>query len=342
LKIAILHFENTSRPVTGHGTYLSNLSRSLTDKGHSVETLNLFGPHSGENLGRDRLKRVCYSAFLFTITRRLRGHDVILFTEPLYPQNLVLLRYLKLSIRAPIVLWLGAPRITQNFYYFLIKKEFPALVTAGITRPFAEKIASAVEILAPGVDMAKLRPQATDKRWDFLYIGHLFKEKGVLLLLQAMKLLKARNVSVRLKIVHTPCAEEGFFRRFIADNRLDNVEMERAIIENTCFIYNTARVFVYPGIARNRVADVPLTIIEASACGLSVVTTGLYRHVDLPNIIHCQPVPERLAAAMLKAASGLTAQQQAGTLSEVERRHSLVCLGDRAEACFNRLLNGKH
>jgi glycosyltransferase involved in cell wall biosynthesis len=342
LKIAILHFEETSRPGNGYKAYLLNLSRSLIQKGHRVDTLNLFGTASAAHLWGDRLKRTRYSAYLLAHAARLGGYDIVLFTEPLYPHNLLLLRYLRLCCRACIVLWLWMPRISQEAYYTLIKKDFPALITAEIARPFAEKLATRVEILLPAVDIGRMCPRDVDKKWDFLYLGHLAREKGVILLLQAMKIIKANNMPCNLKIVHTPGKEEGAVRRFIAENGLDKVEIEMAVTDNHAAIYSSARVFVYPGIAYHRVVDTPLTIIEASACGLPVVTTSLYRHIALPNLTYCETDPELLAAAMLRALGSWDSLQQARALSVIQECHSLESLGNRAEAYFRGLLKGRH
>jgi len=340
LKIAILHFENIKKPLTGDGAYFLNLSQSLIERGHTVDILSAFDTPSRVFLWLDRIKRSGYTAFLLARAHKLNRYDIVLFTEPLYPHNLALLRYLKRRIKPEIVLYTNMPSIVNNLYYAPINTKFPALISAEITRPFAEKIASRVKLLSPGVDVRKLRPMDRDKKWDFLYIGHLYKEKGVLLLLQAMKLLREKRPSLRLKIIHTSSSEENSYREYISDNRLDNVDIERAIINDHTSTYNSTRVFVYPGIAYGRVAATPLTIIEASACGLPVVTTTLYRHINLPNITFAETDPESLADAMFRVIDGWNLEKQGQTLSAIHRDWSLESMGGSSEAFFTEVING--
>ena len=341
LKIAILHFEDVKRPVTGYGTYLLNLSCSLMARGHQVEILNLFAASSRVSLWGDRLKRTVYSFYCLGRAGKLGRYDIVLFAEPLYPQNLLLLKCLQLRLRACIVLWLRMPRFTSGFYYALISRQFPSFITGEIARPFAEKIAAEVYLLSPGLDVERMGLQNTPKKWDFLYIGHLFPEKGVLLLLQAMKVLKERQVNLSLKIVHIPCGEERFYSKYIRDNGLDNVDMETAVIDDRLSIYNSARAYVYPGTSYTRVVETPLTIIEASACGLPVVTTSLYRHIHLPNIVLADTTPESMAEAMLHTLESWSGWKRDRTISAVRHEYSLESLGEKAEKFFNKVLAGK-
>jgi glycosyltransferase involved in cell wall biosynthesis len=323
LNISILHFEDTRTSVSGYGRYLANLCRSLVEKGHQVDTLSLFGSPSNSSLWAERLKRTRYSAFLFSNTKQLNLYDIVLFTEPLYPQNLILLRYLKMQLKVKVVLWLSIPRIKAMIYYLPINHKFPAYVTSEKAFVLAKQIATRVELFPSGVDIGRLQPVDMDKKWDFLYIGNLYREKGVLLLLQAMKLLKEKKVSLKLKIIHASGEGAVYYRRYISNNKLDNVDMEMSIIDKHLSIFNSARVYVYPGISYHRVADVVLTIIEAYACGLPVVTTSLYRYINLPNMIYTDANPELLANAMLKAIETWNQQKQGQILFAIQRDYSL-------------------
>ncbi|MFC2044890.1 glycosyltransferase [Chloroflexota bacterium] len=341
MKVAILYFQNINAPMRGDDTYISNLSCSLTDRGHRVKVFSIFGTPSRISLWDDRFKRTVYSASLWGKTAELSRYDIVLFTEPLFPYSMMLLRYLKLRTKAHIILYVGVPRITNGSYFLLIKNKFPAMISGENARPFAESIAPKVGLVPPGIDTARLHPQDTNKMWDLLYIGHLYKEKGVLLLLQAMKLLKNNNSPLKLKIICTPNVEEKFYRCYIQQNGLDNVDMERAIIKDHVSVYNSARAFVYPGISYNRVAEVPLTIMEASACGLPVVTTSMYRHIKLPNITFSEPEVKALADAIIQATDSWNMEKQQQTLNMINSSYSLASLGSRAESFFTEVIDGR-
>lgn len=159
--------------------------------------------------------------------------------------------------------------------------------------------------------------------------------------MNAMKWLKDEGHSLKLKIICAPNADENFYRRYIKHNRLDNIDMECAIIDNHISVYNSARLFVYPGTSHRRVAQFPLTILEASACGLPVVCTTLYRHIDLPNITWAEPTPESLADAILLSLNTWNLDRRDQTIAAINDRHALASAGRIAESLFTDIVEGR-
>lgn len=342
MKIAILYFQDIKKPLAGDLTYLSNLSRSLVERGHEVEILSWFGTQSDQSLWRARFKRNVYASYVLAKSARLSRFDLVLFAEPLYPFNMLLLRYLKSRIKSRIILCeVGGPALRSRLYYLPIRNKFPVLINENNARHFAESIATDIGLLPPGIDTARFHPLDMDKKWDLLYLGHLYKEKGVLLLMNAMKWLKDKGHSLKLKIICAPNAEEHFYRRYIKHNGLDNIDMECAIIYDHISVYNSARLFVYPGTSYKRVAQFPLTILEASACGLPVVCTTLYRHIDLPNITCAEPTPESLADAILRSLNTWNLDKRDRTTAVIHDRHALASAGRIAESLFTDIVEGR-
>ena len=340
MRLVILYFQDVNRPLCGERAYVLNLSQCLVDRGHEVSILSPFGTPSQTRLWSDRLKRTVYSGFILTKISELSRYDVVLFAEPLYPQNVMLLRCLKSLTKAHIVLHVRVPSIANSLYYLPIRGKFPALISGEITRPFAERIASNVALVNPGIDTRKLYPLGIEKKWDLLYVGHLYREKGVLILLQAMKWLKSNGSPLKLKIIHAPSTEAKLYRRYIADNGLDNVDLEAAIITDHLSVYNSARVFVYPGVSYYRVATTPLTVLEASACGLPVVCTSLYRHVRLPNITFTDIEVNSLAGALLQSVSDPSTNHDQ-TIAIIREKYSLASMGTVAESFFAAVIDGQ-
>ena len=129
MRIGILYFVDVQSPVTGVGTYLLNLRRSLAERFHEVSNLSLFGTLSKISLWSDRFKRTIYSAFILAKTSELSHYDIVLFFEPLHPINIMLLRYLKLLARTRVIVYAGTGQIKNQLYYLPIKGQFPALIS---------------------------------------------------------------------------------------------------------------------------------------------------------------------------------------------------------------------
>jgi glycosyltransferase involved in cell wall biosynthesis len=301
----------------------------------------MFRSLSEANIWANRFRRLIYSTSMLANVHKHNKYDILLFMEPLYPQNLMLLRYLRQWTKAEIVIYVTRPRINWRTYYLPIASKFPALISGEIARPFAESIATMVEMVPPGIDTANLRPLDVEKKWELLYIGHLYREKGVFLLLNAMKWLKVHGSPLKLKVIHTPGLEARFYRNYIRNNGLDNVDMEEAMIVDKISVYNSARVFVYPGVSYNRVATVPITVLEASACGLPVVCTSLYRCIGLPNITFSLPDARSLAEAILQATCGSHQETCNKALDIIRNQYSIEVTGGMVESFLAGVIDGR-
>ena len=137
------------------------------------------------------------------------------------------------------------------------------------------------------IDLDVFRPLDEPKKYDLVFAARLEKNKGIIELLKAVKLLKEHSnilenvgMSVKLLIVGSgPLKKE--LVDFVETNELkDNVFFSDwlATSEDVARAYASAKIFVNPSYNEGG----PRVVLEAMACGLPVVTTrvGL-----MPDII---------------------------------------------------------
>lgn len=178
MKIAILYFQDIKRPLAGDLTYLSNLSRGLIERGHEVEILSWFSTQSDQSLWRARFKRNVYAAYVLAKSARLSRFDLVLFAEPLYPFNMLLLRYLKSRIKSHIILCeVGAPVIRSRLYYLPIRNRFPVFINGDNARHFAESISTDIG-LAPEYRHCQIPPFGHGQEMGLVIFRAPLQRKG--------------------------------------------------------------------------------------------------------------------------------------------------------------------
>jgi hypothetical protein len=135
MRIAILYYRSSKDSLGGDHVYFLNLSRGLVSRGHEAEILGIFGQPTRFRLWDARFKRLVYSTYVLAKLSKLNTFDVVLFAEPIYPQNMLLLRYSKLWTQAHIILYINYPRLRSMAYYMPIRNKFPALIVGENARP---------------------------------------------------------------------------------------------------------------------------------------------------------------------------------------------------------------
>ncbi|MFZ2959111.1 MAG: glycosyltransferase family 4 protein [Candidatus Ozemobacteraceae bacterium] len=177
-----------------------------------------------------------------------------------------------------------------------------------------------------------------------LYVGRLEKDKGIFVLLDAVKQLVQENAPISLDIVGFG-SEEECVKRFINDNGLQaNIQfLGYYPNENIIEVYRKNDVFICPSFNEG----FPRVIIEAWGCGLAVISTrvggieGL--GVDKENIYFCKKESvESLRAAILvfvknRNQLSLAMQKVRGTWGKITREYFLellsVCIQKRLQGC---------
>jgi len=162
---------------------------------------------------------------------------------------------------------------------------------------------------APGAPVATGTPEARslpDRRMPgdtavtFLYVGHLKPEKGLLELLEAFRLCQP-HAEMRLRLMGEgdTAANERLVRAAYAEAALEGVSFLGVLSgEAKWREFGKADVFVLPSHSE----DMPITILEAMACGLPVLSTlvGAIPEVIEQGVNGCL-VPPRDPGALAEA-----------------------------------------
>lgn len=129
-----------------------------------------------------------------------------------------------------------------------------------------------VEVVYNGIDTSYFSPdEKENKIYDALFVGRLLESKGILNLLAAFKKLLQQHGNLKLAIVGTGPLEEAI-RVYIRENKLEsNIIVFGYVAEKILLsLYRKSKLAVLPSLNKEGVLT---TALEASACGLPVITS---------------------------------------------------------------------
>lgn len=158
-----------------------------------------------------------------------------------------------------------------------------------------------IRIIPPVIDFSEFTPNETrnlirkelflkDNDFLILYLGNLTKTKGIDVILDALNILKERNVPFKfvsgIELTHTGTnnRKEEIFDK-IDNYKLKNHITELGLIKDVPEIMNACDIVVAPFEDTYDVADYPLTILEAMSVGIPVISTSVG---GIPEIIEDQ------------------------------------------------------
>ncbi len=124
-----------------------------------------------------------------------------------------------------------------------------------------------------GIDVGEFSPApapASDGPLRVLSVGRLVPEKGTLLAVEAVALLKARGVDVELTLAGDGPSRGAIEERAAELGVAEQVRLVGAVPpDEVVHLYQAADVFCLPSFAEG----VPVVLMEAMACGVPVVAT---------------------------------------------------------------------
>lgn len=147
------------------------------------------------------------------------------------------------------------------------------LIQAGVSK---EKI---VYIPSLYIDLETFQPLSVEKKYDLVFTARLEKNKGIHLLLRAIKNVKLQNPNVKLLIIGSGPLK-GEIQKYIRGYKLENNVFLSGWLETLGYVaqaYNSASIFINPSFNEGG----PRVVLEAMACGLPVITTPVGAMPDI-------------------------------------------------------------
>ncbi|NOZ76391.1 MAG: glycosyltransferase [Euryarchaeota archaeon] len=145
-----------------------------------------------------------------------------------------------------------------------------------------------------GVDTRTYRPLGIEKEYDVIFIGRFAPVKGVMELLDAVRLLRRDFPDIKLRLIGGGELEEEVSRRVREEGLEENVLVSTRWYQNEekCREINRARVAVAP----SKYEPHGQYDLEAGACGVPCINgTGgfMERMIDDVTALHCDPFDPR-------------------------------------------------
>lgn len=199
---------------------------------------------------------------------------------------------------------------------FLLRRSRARVITLSrdALEHYRKAIGDCAHYIKTGVDTAKFCPvdsrqkEALRKKYGIppgklvaLHVGHLKPERNV------QQLLKLEEDWYAVLAVSTATAAEQDETLRSQLEHAKNITLIDWYLPNIEELYRLADVYLFPVVAQRRCIDVPLSALEAAACGIPVVTTAygeLKELIGKPGFYEIKSFePAQLNALMHAAAS---------------------------------------
>ena len=125
-----------------------------------------------------------------------------------------------------------------------------------------------------GIDLSVFKPLTdVEKEWDIAFMGRLEAMKSVDLFPEMLSLLKTRFPALKMMMTGEGSLKNWLFNEFEKRN-VSSIVDYRGVVETAAvpLMINKSRLFLYP----SRREPFGLSIVEAMACGVPVITTDVF------------------------------------------------------------------
>ncbi len=157
-----------------------------------------------------------------------------------------------------------------------------------------EEVAGKIYPIHHGVDAKTFRPMSVEKEYDIIFVGRFSLVKGVLELIDAVKMLKAVRPDIRVRLIGGGELEKAIEDKVRAEHLQDNISLDTRWYpkEEKALEINKARVAVAP----SKYEPHGQFDLEAGACGVpAIIGTGGLMERMVPGVtaLQCDPFSPR-------------------------------------------------
>jgi glycogen synthase len=187
------------------------------------------------------------------------------------------------------------------------------------------------------------REFAEKSAMELLFVGTWLDRKGVYYLADAFALLAKKNADVRLTVAGSSVPADEVKRVFSAELREKLTVIPFVRREEILQIYARHDIFVFPSL----VEGMPLTLLEAMATGMPVVTTNTCGMADVvEDGVNGLLVPaadaEKLARGIERLCASFDLRKRLGLAGqETMRRYTWERIAEKMEAVFVLAMGSK-
>ncbi|MGY5865779.1 MAG: glycosyltransferase family 4 protein [Candidatus Thorarchaeota archaeon] len=131
-----------------------------------------------------------------------------------------------------------------------------------------------VRTIYSGIDLSVFRPLPDlDKQWDLAFMGRLETMKSVDLFPEMLFLLKSKYPNLMMMMTGEGSLKDWLFNEFDEKGVSSMVDYRGVVdTDDVPVLINKSRIFLYP----SRKEPFGLSIVEAMACGVPVITTNVF------------------------------------------------------------------
>jgi glycosyltransferase involved in cell wall biosynthesis len=203
------------------------------------------------------------------------------------------------------------------------------------------------------LDSEKLR-QKYDLSADIpliVYVGAIYPDRGIFVLLEAFKKLLERMPEAMLYVFHPQLQGDEVlhfphFNRIVNGKEFSGRVMIQGPNSNIEEAYCIADVVALPFTQPYWITDPPLVLLEAMACGASIVTTPVGAIADIvsngDSAVFCKPCDESsLANALFWALMNKDKAEQLGVNARriIEREFAMDLVGKQLRSIYEKILD---
>ncbi len=299
---------------------IKNLARALLAELSVRHEVRAFT--RGQWPGREDVERLPMNRFF--INRRLLraarefAPDVTLYVPWTSgtPPTFFRARMLRLATRRPVAIYLSQPYELPGWQKLVARRLLPELVVAmsdNVVRQLAQ-LGAETEFVPAGVDLERFRlprPEEREKQREelgigpherfVLHVGHLNRRR-----IDAEEVARiARLAGYRVMVVGSASTPQD--PSLVRDLVDAGCEVVSEFLPNIERVYGAADVYLFPTRDQRSSIGVPLSVLEALACGLPVVST---RFEGLPRLFPATPyvrfvsTHEQMTQALAEAPPG--------------------------------------